>query len=82
MSTQTHSGPQPSSPMPAANPPQHRGRLGWIVAFSLAAGLTVALLMVAAPFVPVTAPAIGPITPPSLPIDEARPAPLARTELG
>jgi hypothetical protein len=34
------------------------GRLGWIVAFSLASGLTVALLLVAAPFTPVTEPAI------------------------
>src|SRR3712207_7419517 len=40
------------------SPPRRRGRLGWIVASSLAAGLVVALLLVAAPFVPVTEPAI------------------------
>src|SRR3712207_6144811 len=40
------------------SPPRRRGRLGWIAASSLAAGLVVALLLVAAPFVPVTEPAI------------------------
>jgi pimeloyl-ACP methyl ester carboxylesterase len=58
MSTQTHSGPQHDSPESAVNPPRRRGRLGWIVAVSLSGGLTIALLLVAAPFVPVTEPAI------------------------
>lgn len=58
MSIRTHVGPQHTSPQPAADPPQRRGRLGWIVAFSLAAGPLVALLLVAAPFTPVTEAAI------------------------
>ena len=36
----------------------HRGQLGWIVALSLVTGLTAALVLVAAPFIPVTEPAI------------------------
>jgi pimeloyl-ACP methyl ester carboxylesterase len=44
---------------PEAEPrPASRGRLGWIVALSLATGFVAALLLVAAPFVPVTEPAI------------------------
>jgi pimeloyl-ACP methyl ester carboxylesterase len=35
-----------------------RGRLGWIVTVSLTAGLVATLLLVAAPFIPVTEPAI------------------------
>jgi pimeloyl-ACP methyl ester carboxylesterase len=58
MSIQTRLGLQHTTPEPAARPPQRRGRLGWIVAYSLAAGLIVALLLVAAPFTPVTEPAI------------------------
>ena len=38
--------------------PAHRGRIGWIVAGSLATGLVAALLLVAARFVPDEEPAI------------------------
>jgi pimeloyl-ACP methyl ester carboxylesterase len=37
---------------PARDDPALRGRIGWIVAGSLAAGLVAALLLVAAPFIP------------------------------
>ena len=44
---------------PATAPhPVPRGRVGWIVAASLAVGVLAAMLLVAAPFVPVTEPAI------------------------
>ncbi|WP_148575372.1 alpha/beta fold hydrolase [Nocardioides caldifontis] len=44
---------------PATDPrPAPRGRLGWIVAASLTVGVLAAMLLVAAPFIPVTEPAI------------------------
>lgn len=49
---------QPASPDPAGSPLRRQGRLGWIVAFSLTGGVVLALLLVAAPFVPVTESAI------------------------
>jgi pimeloyl-ACP methyl ester carboxylesterase len=57
MTSQIHpSGPRPlAAPVPANTPsavPGPRGRLGRIVAVSLATGLIAALLLVAAPFVP------------------------------
>ena len=57
-SAATRSAPVPDPgavPTPRAAP---RGRLGWIVALSLATGLLSALLLVAAPFIPVTESAI------------------------
>ncbi len=41
-------------PDPRARDPKHRGRPGWIVAISSATGLLAAVLLLAAPFVPVT----------------------------
>lgn len=57
MASQTHpSGPGPlPAPAPTSTPsavPVPRGRVGRIVAVSLATGLIAALLLVAAPFVP------------------------------
>jgi pimeloyl-ACP methyl ester carboxylesterase len=65
-SRQASPPPSPATPTapvpdqwPEAEPrPASRGRLGWIVALSLATGFVAALLLVAAPFVPVTEPAI------------------------
>jgi pimeloyl-ACP methyl ester carboxylesterase len=52
MTTQTH----PLRPLPPAPPAgprtRRRGRIGWIVAGSLAAGVAAAVLLVAAPFIP------------------------------
>jgi pimeloyl-ACP methyl ester carboxylesterase len=53
----------PTAPVADQNPatdprPAPRGRLGWIVAASLAVGVLAAMLLVAAPFIPVTEPAI------------------------
>jgi hypothetical protein len=41
-----------------ASPPTRGGRIGWVVAGSLATGLVAALLLVAAPFIPATESAI------------------------
>jgi hypothetical protein len=46
--------PGESAADPRSPDPRSRGRIGWIVAGSLAAGLVAALLLVAAPFIPPT----------------------------
>jgi hypothetical protein len=49
---------QTATPQDPASPRRGRGRIGWIVAGSLATGILAALLLVAAPFIPPTESAV------------------------
>lgn len=50
--------PEDRSGPPSPSAPEPRGRIGWVVAGSLTAGLVAALLLVAAPFIADEEPAI------------------------